>query len=111
MVHDRKKIRVESQLPMKLDVSHGHLAAAQESQPSRSQPKRYRQTADELDDSPDPHLGYRMLRGAKNPEELLRAVKGEHGSCDDSEESISLPGKGFQFFHRQRLYNVFHKAV
>src|SRR3989338_4394648 len=86
-VDGREKRRAELELPVKLEIRHGHLAAAEKRRPAGLKAHQDQQAANQLDESAEPQLGsHRRLELTEKPQNLLGAVKGEHEPRNDAQQ-------------------------
>ena len=103
-VQRRKEIRSHLELPVELEISHGHLAAAEESYYARLKTQHHRQPSKEFDDSAEPELGpHRWLKLGKHPQDFLGAVEREHESRHNSHQGVSVVSVLFKPFHECTL--------
>ena len=100
----RKEVGSHLELPVVLEISHGHRAAAEKSRRARSKPQHHRQPAQELDDSAELELGtHRWSKFRKHPQNFLGAVEREHESRHDAQQGISIVRVLFEPLHKRTL--------
>lgn len=95
MVDGGKELLTEAELPVKLDVSHSHGAARKECGPDGQHPEGDSKSGGQLNQPAEPELGTdRWLMIGQDPENLLKAVEGEHDAGQDAQNRINGVGFG-----------------
>ena len=80
-----KKRGSHLELPVELEISHGHLATAKKRRPARPKPQHHGQSSQKLYDSAEPDLRPNgRLELGKKAEDLLSAMEREHKSRHDT---------------------------
>jgi len=91
LVDCRKEIGSHLELPVELEIGHGHRAAAEKSRRASSKPQHHRQPAEKFDDPAEPELGpCRGLKVGKKSKDFLGAVKRKHESRHNTQQGISV---------------------
>ena len=81
----------ELELPVELEVGHGHGAARQKGGPAGLEPDENQNPANQFDDATEPELGADLdLVVGQYPENLLHPVHREHESGHDSQKCIGM---------------------
>jgi len=90
-VQCRKQLRSDLELPVVLNVSHGHRAAAEESRGAGLKPQHHHQSSHELDNTAEPELRpYWWLKLRKYSEGELGPVEREHEARRNSQQGVSV---------------------
>ena len=85
-VQCREDLRSDLELPVILNISHGHRAATEESRCTGLKPQQHHQSSHELDDPAEPELGpCRWLELGKHSQDFLGAVEREYESRRDAQ--------------------------
>ena len=103
-VNCRKEVGSNLELPMELEISDGHRAAAEKRRLTRFKPQHHCQPAQEFDDSAEPELGpRRWSEFGEHPQNFLGTVEREHESRHDAQQGVSIVRVFFEPIHKRTL--------
>ena len=103
-VNCRKEVGSDLELPMELEISDGHRAAAEKRRLTRFKPQHHCQPAQEFDDSAEPELGpRRWSEFGKHPQNFLGTMERKHESRHDAQQGVSVVRVLFEPIHKRTL--------
>ena len=103
-VYGGEERSAELELPVELEISHSHLAAAEKSCQACLKSQHYSQSAHQFDDPAEPELGpHRRLELGKQPQDFLGTVERKHEPRNNTHQGISVVRVLFKKFHECTL--------